>query len=213
MAATDAALQVAIAALTIAMFLSIQYLSKLFISKQRAKNRTSVQSNRHFIQGYQLLARARSAAHNSSQSQTLAKQALTEAESAACLSPKDPAPLILKSVVLDFLGHKASALKAIDSALTLPQGKALQGKERGDALVKRGELKIAVNKRRRLDSAIEDLKEAVDCGGGGEKGFCLLGQCYEWKGLIDDAKWAFSEALKVQPTSKLAREALDRLHS
>ncbi|CAN0858301.1 hypothetical protein LINGRAHAP2_LOCUS7181 [Linum grandiflorum] len=207
------ALQVAILALTIAVFVSIQYLSKLFISKQRARNRTAVQSNRHFIQGSQLLARVRSAAQNSSQSQTLAKQALAEAESAASLSPKDPAPLILKSVALDFLGHKASALKALDTALTPPQGKALQGKERGDALVKRAELKIAVNKRRRLESAMEDLKEAVECGGGGEKGYCLLGQCYEWKGLRVDAKCAYLEALKTQPTSKVALEALDRLDS
>ncbi|CAI0424404.1 unnamed protein product [Linum tenue] len=148
--ATDGAFQVAIIALTVAVFVAIQYLSKLFLSRQRANNRTALQSNRHFIQGSQFLARARSAAaKNSTQSQSLAKQALAEAESAAALSPKDPAPLVLKSVALDLLGHKAAALKAIDSALSPPRGKALQGKERGDALVKRAELKVAVNRRRR----------------------------------------------------------------
>ncbi|CAL1377484.1 unnamed protein product [Linum trigynum] len=212
--ATDGAFQVAIIALTVAVFVAIQYLSKLFLSRQRANNRTALQSNRHFIQGSQFLARARSAAaKNSSQSQSLAKQALAEAESAAALSPKDPAPLVLKSVALDLLGHKAAALKAIDSALSPPRGKALQGKERGDALVKRAELKVAVNRRRRVDSAIEDLTVAVQLGASGEKGYCLLGQCYEWKGSKEDAKWAYSEALKFEPNSKLALDALGGLSS
>ncbi|CAN1292872.1 hypothetical protein LINPERPRIM_LOCUS21771 [Linum perenne] len=64
-------------------------------------------------------------------SQTTLNPPIVEPESAACLSPKDPTPLIL-----DLLGHKASTLKAIDSTLsTPPQGKVLQGKERGDARV------------------------------------------------------------------------------
>ncbi|KDP29775.1 hypothetical protein JCGZ_18710 [Jatropha curcas] len=212
MAATDVAIQVAILLLAFAMFIAIQYFPKQALNKLRAKNRTSIQSNRHFIQGTHFLARAKSTP-NKSQSQTLAKNALIEAETAISLSPRDAAPLILKALALDLLGHKASALKALDSALSSPREKSLERRDRGDALVKRAELKMAVNRRRRVDSAIEDLKCAVELSREGEKAFCLLGQCYEWKGMGDEAKWAFEEALRVQPGSAGARDGLVRLGS
>ncbi|KAF2295825.1 hypothetical protein GH714_034163 [Hevea brasiliensis] len=155
MAFTDAAIQVLILIFAVAMVIAIQYFPKQALTKLRTKNRASLQSNRHFIQG--------------------------------------------------------SALKALESALSSPRVKSLEGRERGDALIKRAELKMAVNRRRRVDSAIDDLKEGVKLSGEGERALCLLGQCYEWKGMREDAKWAFGEALKVQPGSVEARNGLDRL--
>lgn len=212
MALTDVAVQVLILIFAVAMFVAIQYFPKQALSKLRTKNRASLQSNRHFLQGTQFLARAKSTSQKS-QSQTLAKNALLEAETAISLSPRDPAPLLLKALALDLMGHKASALKTIESALSSPRVKSLEGRERGDALVKMAELKMAVNRRRRVDSAIEDLKEAVNLSGQEERAHCLLGQCYEWKGMREDAKWAFEEALRVQPGSVEARKGLDRLGS
>ncbi|EEF28865.1 uncharacterized protein LOC8273705 [Ricinus communis] len=212
MEATEVALQVAILLLTLAMFIAIQYFPKQALTKLRAKNRTSLQANRHLIQATHFLSKAKSIPHNNkSQSQTLARNALLEAESAISLSPRDPAPLILKALVLDLLGHKGSALKSLDLALSSPRVKSLEGRERGDALVKRAELKTSVNRRRRVDSAIEDLREAVKLSGESERVYCLLGQCYEWKGKKDEARWAYGQVLKAHPGSVLALEGLDRL--
>ncbi|KAJ9170436.1 hypothetical protein P3X46_018543 [Hevea brasiliensis] len=210
MAFIDAAIQVLILIFAVAMFIAIQYFPKQALTKLRTKNRASLQSNRHFIQGTHFLAKAKSTSHKS-QSLSLAKNALLEAETAISLSPRDPAPLLLKALALDLMGHKGSALKALESALSSPRVKSLEGRERGDALIKRAELKMAVNRRRRVDSAIDDLKEGVKLSGEGERALCLLGQCYEWKGMREDAKWAFGEALKVQPGSVEARNGLDRL--
>lgn len=211
MAAIYVALQVAILILALALLLAIQFFPKQALTKLRTKNRTTLQAKRHLIQGTHFLARAKSSPHKS-QSQTLAKKAVIEAETAISLFPKEPAPLILKALALDLLGHKGSALKSLDLALSSPRVKSLAGGERGDALVKRAELKLAVNRRRRVDSAIEDLKEAVRLRiEGDERAFCLLGQCYEQKEMREEAKWAFGEALRVQPGSSMARQGLDRL--
>ncbi|WCJ32000.1 Tetratricopeptide repeat (TPR)-like superfamily protein [Euphorbia peplus] len=202
MAGTDLAVQAAILILALALFIAIQYFPKQALQKLRAKNRTHLQSNRHFIQGTHLLSRAKSTLSKSqSQSHSLAKNALLEAESAISLSPRDSAPFILKALALDLLGHKASALKALDLALSSPRVKSLEDRDRGDALVKRAELKIAVNRKRRVDSAIDDLKEAVELCGDREKAFRVLGQCYESKGMKEEAECAFMDATKsrVQP--------------
>lgn len=95
--------------------------------------------------------------------------------------------------------------------------KSLSERERRDALVKRAELKMAVNRKRRIDSAMEDLVEAVKLSEGGSgaesRGLCLLGQCYEWKGMREMAREAFEKALRLEPQSLAAREGLDRLGS
>ncbi|KAM0997381.1 hypothetical protein ACFX2C_007273 [Malus domestica] len=54
------------------------------------------------------------------------------------------------SPIARFLGHKASALKSFDAALLPPCVKTLYEKERDDALGKRAELKLELNRRQRL---------------------------------------------------------------
>lgn len=79
--------------------------------------------------------------------------------------------------------------------------------------MKRAELKLALNRRRRVDSALEDLDEAVRLSRGeaDTTAFCLLGQCYEWKGMRDEARESFERALTMDSGSLLARQGLDRL--
>ena len=80
--------------------------------------------------------------------------------------------------------------------------------------MERAELKLAVNRRRRIDSAVEDLVAAVEVSEGervDSEALCLLGKCYEWKGMKEEAKEAFQKALDVEPDSIEARNGLDRL--
>ena len=44
-----------------------------------------------------------------------------------------------------------------------------------------------------------------------EDALCLLGKCYEWKGMKEEAKDAFQKVLEVQPDSEEARSGLERL--
>lgn len=89
-------------------------------------------------------------------------------------------------------------------------------RERGDALFKRAEILLAVGKRRRVDAAVADLVEAVRLSGGENgKAYCLLGQCYEMKGMREEAKAAFEAAVGLEPpgsgTCQAARQGLGRL--
>ncbi|KAL6222822.1 hypothetical protein ACLB2K_006212 [Fragaria x ananassa] len=210
--AAEVVLQVALLILTLAIFYTIHKLSKKALTKLRTNNRVTLQATRHFVLGSQLLTRARSAPHKT-QSHSHAKSALTEAEIALSLSPRDPGPHILKALALDLLGHRTAALRSLDAALSPPCVKLLAERERGEALVKRAELKLAVNRRRRVDSAVEDLVEAVGLseGEGDTTAFSLLGQCYEWKGMREEARKAFERALGMDSGSVLARQGLDRL--
>ncbi|KAF5454390.1 hypothetical protein F2P56_024059, partial [Juglans regia] len=209
--APEIVLQLALLTLALAMFFAIHRLPKGALTKLRTKHRATLLSNRHFVQGSHLLDRARSTPHRI-QSLTHAKSALLEAEKAVSLSPKDPAPHILKAMALDLLGHKTSALRSLDLALSSPRVRSIVGKERGDALVKRAELKLGMNRKRRVDSAVEDLVEAGRVSGDSNtRAYCLLGECYEWKGRKEEAREAFENALRVQPDSVAARHALDRL--
>ncbi|XP_022978825.1 uncharacterized protein LOC111478668 [Cucurbita maxima] len=211
MMSPEAVIQVALFILTAATMLAVRELSKRAFGKVRLKNRAILQSSRHFLEGTHLLARARSISQQS-QSMDYAKKAVNEAETALSLSPRDPASHILKALALNHMGHHSSALKSLDIALSPPCLKSLSEKEVAKALVKRAELKIAVNRKRRLDSAVEDLLQAVSLGGDDTKAFCLLGQCYEWKKMKDEARQAFEKALTVDPESAPAREALGRLN-
>jgi Flp pilus assembly protein TadD len=209
--APEIVLQLALLALTLAIFIAIHKHPREALTKLRTRHRATLQSNRHFAHGSQLLAQARSTAHTA-QSLAHAKSALIEAQKALSLSPKDPEPLVLKALALDLMGHKSSALRSLDLALSSPRVRSLAERERGDALVKRAELKLSTNRRRRVDSAVEDLVEAVRLGGSTKAtAFCLLGECYEWKGIREEAKNAFEEALRVEPGSVAARQGLDRL--
>ncbi|KAK9284732.1 hypothetical protein L1049_023909 [Liquidambar formosana] len=210
--APDALLQAAILLLTLAMFIAMHNLPRQALTKLRSRNRASVQVNRHFAQGAQLLARARSTRARST-SLTLAKNAAAEADKALSLNPKDAAAHILKALALDLIGHKSSALKSLDLALSPPAVKSLSDRERGDALFKRAELQMSVNRRRRVDSAVADLVEAVKLSSDNDKAFCLLGECYEMKGMKEEARKAFEEARRVEPGSVAAREGLERMGS
>ncbi|KAL2521744.1 Tetratricopeptide repeat (TPR)-like superfamily protein [Forsythia ovata] len=207
---TDVLLQLGIIIFTLGIFYALHSLPKRALTKLRYKARPGTHVHRHFIQGAQFLSRARSS-KNKSTAFNLAKSAANEADKALAIEPKDPAAHILKAMALDLMGHKNSALKSLDLALSPPAVKMLAEKERGDALFKRAQLQISLNRKRRVDSAIEDLVEAVRLSADNAKVFCLLGECYEMKGLKEDAKQAFEEALRVDPHLKEARDGLGRL--
>lgn len=195
------------------MFLSLYDIPQKFISKLRFRNRAELQAKRHFVIGAQLLAQARSSKSKSSAS-SLAKQAETEADKAISFDHKDAASHILKALALDLQGFKTSALEALDLALSKPAVKTLTEKEKGDALFKRAEVKMSMNRRGgRVDSAIDDLTEALKINDDNVKALCLLGECYEVKKMRDEARNAYESALKIEPSWTDAQAALDRLGS
>ncbi|GMH24665.1 hypothetical protein Nepgr_026508 [Nepenthes gracilis] len=210
---TEIVIQVAFLLLTLGIFLSIYNLPKKALTKLRSSNhRAAAQSNRHFLRGAQLLSRARST-RNRPASLSLANDALAEADKALALQPRDPAAHILRGLAQDLLGHKSSALRSLDAALSPPSVKLLSVGEKSDALVKRAEIQMAVNRRRRIDSAVSDLVEAVALTRDNVKAFCLLGQCYEQKRMWAEAQKAYEEALKIEPECLSAREGLGRARS
>ncbi|XP_062100972.1 uncharacterized protein LOC133806890 [Humulus lupulus] len=209
---TDLLLQAGLILVSLFMFLALHNIPQKLYAKFRYRDRAQVQSKRHFVLGAQLLARARSA-KSRSDSSSLAKDALAEAEKAIALDPKDAAAHILKALVFDLQGFKTSALDSLDAALSPLAVRSLSQKERGDALFKRAELKMAVARRGKVDSVTTDLVEAVGLSPDNAKAFCLLGECYEVKKMEDEARKAYEDALKVEPELAVALEALDRLTS
>ncbi|CAM8942970.1 unnamed protein product [Rhodiola kirilowii] len=207
----DLLLQAAMILVTVFFFLAMHNIPQKFLTKFRYRNRASFQSRRHFVLGAQLLAKARSATSRSTRT-SLASQSISEAEKAIALDPKDAASHILKSLALDLQGFKQAALDSIEAALSPLAKKSLSDLERGDALYKRAELKIAVGKKARVDSAIEDLIESVKvCEESKGKAFRLLGECYEMKEMKAEAKAAYEKAVATSPELTAATEALDRL--
>ncbi|KAL1365485.1 hypothetical protein HN51_013513 [Arachis hypogaea] len=205
--ATEALLQVGILILTLSLFLVMTYLrNQTLHARTRARNRDpKPEANRHLAQASRLLALARPRD---------AKAALTEADRALSLNPREPTAHILRARALRIMGHHAAALRSMDSALWPPAVRLLSTEDRADALVERAELKLAVNRRRRIDSAVEDLIAAVELSEGervDSEALCLLGKCYESKGMKDKAKEAFRKVLDVEPDSIEARNGLDRL--
>ncbi|KAE8684568.1 F-box protein [Hibiscus syriacus] len=210
---TDLLLQAAIILVTIFMFLAMHDIPQKIFTKIRYRNRAGFQAKHHFVLGAQLLAQARSSESRSSTA-SLAQKAESEADKAISLDPKDAASYILKALALDLQGFKSSALDSLDVALSPLASKSLTDKERGDALFKRAELKMSMNRRSsHVDSAIHDLTRAVKLLGHNARAFCLLGDCYETKNMKTEARAAFQEALKVEPTSTVAQAAIDRLGS
>ncbi|XP_009612160.1 uncharacterized protein LOC107803954 [Nicotiana tabacum] len=210
----DLLLQAVLILATVFMFLFMYNIPQKFFSKLRLRNRADMQAKRHFVQGAQLLSQAKSsAAKDRSAAASLAKSAEAEADLAIALDPRDAAAHILKALALDLQGFKTSALDSIDIALSPLAVKSLSEPEKADALFKRAELRLAVSRRGQVDSVIEDLTESVRLKGDNVKAFCLLGDCYEKKGLTEEAQEVYEKALKVQPNFAPAREALDRLNS
>lgn len=210
----DLFLQAGLILVVVVAFLTIHNIPQKLLAnlRFRFRNKPKAQAKRHFVLGAQLLAQARSAASPSSAS-SLSKQALDEAEKAISLDPKDAAAHILKALALDSQGYKTSALDAIDVALSPFAAKSLTEEERGDALVKRAEIRLSMNRRGQVDSVIADLIRAVELSPENVKAFCTLGECYEGKKMTEEARKAYEAALKVQPRLKVARDALDRLGS
>ncbi|XP_057809004.1 uncharacterized protein LOC131023478 [Salvia miltiorrhiza] len=208
----DVAIQLGILILTVAIFYVLHTLPKRAFSKLRSRARPNNQAHRHFIQGAQLLARARSTKTKST-SVNLAKSAVDEADKALALDPRDPAAHILKAMAETLMGRKASALKSLDVALSPPAVKMLSEREKGDALMRRADLLIGLNRKRRVDSAIADLVEAVGLSPDNSRAFCLLGHCYQIKEMRGEAQTAFQKALQLEPDLKEAHDGLARLAS
>jgi len=195
------------------MFLAMHNIPQKFLSKLRYRNRTDLQAKRHFVLGAQLIAQARSPSNSRSTATSLAKQAEDEANKAISLDPKDAASHILKALSLDLQGFRTSALESINVALSPLAVKSLSASEKGDALFKRAELAMGMNRRGRVEPAIQDLTEAVKLNKDNAKAFCLLGECYEANKMIEEAKEAYEEALRLQPELASAKEKLDLLRS
>ncbi|XP_019423563.1 PREDICTED: uncharacterized protein LOC109332886 isoform X2 [Lupinus angustifolius] len=162
-------------------------------SRTRSRTRTN-QPNRHLAQSSRHLSRATATTRSTSQR---AKAALSEADTALSISPRDPSAHIHRAKALHLLGHPAAALRSLDAALSL-----------------RAEVKVEVNRRRRMESAVKDLEEAVGMNGGKrieKEALCLLGKCYEWKGMKEEAKQVFKKLLHLQPDSVEASNGLHRL--
>ncbi|KAG5042494.1 hypothetical protein JHK87_006409 [Glycine soja] len=106
--------------------------------RHHPSNPCAVQAKRHFIQGVQLLTQARRS-KSASTATSLAKQALAEAEKALTLNSKDAASHLQ--------GFSTNALDALDAALSPLAAGSLAEEERGDALLKRAGLKIAMSGR------------------------------------------------------------------
>ncbi|KAL7085428.1 hypothetical protein ACP275_14G281700 [Erythranthe tilingii] len=204
----DILLQVAIFLVLLFMFLFVHEVPQKLISKLRLLTRRSnLQARRHFVIGAQLLSQARSS--SSSDVRSLAERAAAEADKAIALDPKEAASHILKALALELLGYKTSALDSLDAALSPLAAKSLSDEERGDALFKRAELRVAVDGGG--GAAVEDLVESVRLKGDNAKAYGLLGECYEKKGLIDEAQKAYENALRLQPDYVLAPDSLTRL--
>ncbi|KAK7301099.1 hypothetical protein RJT34_11959 [Clitoria ternatea] len=201
----DIVLQVILVIVMIFSYFFMHDVPKKVWAKFRLRNRADIQSKHHFVQGAQLLARARS-----SKSRALAKEAQAQAQLAITLDPTDAAPHLLKALALDFQGLRSAALDSLDEALSPLTSKSLSDADLGDALLRRAELRLATTQRGRVDSALADLVESVSLNPNNAKAFCALGECYERKKMNDDAVQAFRRALQLEPQLRAAQQALHR---
>lgn len=99
-------------------------------------------------------------------------------------------------------------LKSPDLAFNPPLVKSLGGKELGELSVRRAELELSFNRRRRFDSTTEAI--LLSCGGRHctATAFCLLSRCNELLGFSEES--ARRKAL-LQQYSLSTRKGLDPL--
>ncbi|GMH06660.1 hypothetical protein Nepgr_008500 [Nepenthes gracilis] len=212
----DILLQAVMILAGILMFLWMHDVPRKFLDNlQSWRNKSKYEAKRRFVLGARLLAQAKS-----SDDLTLARSAEAEVQAAIDLDPSDAAAHILKALALEFQGFKTSALSSVDVALSPLAVKSLSDEERSNALLKRAELRLEVSRLARLrddsedlnSAAIEeDLREAVRLQPENAKAWCLLGDCREAKGMREEARAAFEEAIKADPDCKTATQGLDRL--
>ena len=89
------------------------------------------------------------------------------------------------------MGHLATALKSLDSALSLPAARLLSLAERAEVLLESAKLKLVVNQQQRIDSMVKDLVMVVELSEEervNSDALYLLGKCYEWKGMKEEAR-------------------------
>ncbi|KAF3333537.1 TPR repeat [Carex littledalei] len=204
---TDALVQGLLLLLAAGILLALQSIPSQIRRRRGRSSATSAQAHRHFVTGAQFLSRARS---TSPPSPSLAKSALSHADHAISLSPRDAAPHILKALSLDLLGRRVLAIKSLNTALSPPLVNSLSDRERGDALFKRAELQLGLNQRK-TRRAVADLTEAVRLSPDNAKALAKLGECYEERVEMENAQKAFETALQVDPSVKAAKEGLKRV--
>ena len=112
-------------------------------------------------------------------------------------------------MALDLQGFRSNVLDAALSPLAVG---SLAEEERGNVLLKRAELKIAMSERC-VDSMLADLTESVKLSPRNAKAWCMLGETYEGNKMGEEAKKAYKEALELEPQLNVAQEALSRLGS
>ncbi|KAJ8773328.1 hypothetical protein K2173_028505 [Erythroxylum novogranatense] len=195
---SDILLQVGLILLLVFVFLKIHDVPSRILSKLRIPNKANIQAKRHFVRGAQLLSQAASPSNSRAISISLAKQAEEEAQRAIAFDPKDAAAHILKALALDLQGFKTSALESLDVALSPIAVKSLSDKERGDALFKRADMTMQTKRQERLESAVNDLTEAVKLSPENAEAFNLLGKCYESKNMKEEAEKAYEMGRNVK---------------
>eukprot|EP01018_Ginkgo_biloba_P040111 Gb_24421 [translate_table: standard] len=202
----DLVVQCIVALLAIGSVWALQGFPRKFLDSMLGPGKARIQARRHFVQGAQLLGRSKSSsAQNTSRS--LAREAAEEADKAIALDPKDAACYILKGLALERQGQVAEAITSLDAALAPRVVKTLSVSEKSDALLKRAELTLAISSgggKRRLESALTDLQEAVSLNSKNAKALCLLATCYEKKDMKSEARQAFQDALKAEPAFREA---------
>ncbi|CAA7399529.1 unnamed protein product [Spirodela intermedia] len=213
----ELAVQCLILILAMAMGLALYRLPLAGLAGIRRRRRAAAEARQYFIHGAQLLARARSAPPGSSAALSHARSALEEADRAVAADPRDAAAHILRSAALELQGRRAPAIRALDAALSPPAARSLASSERADALTQRAGLRLAVaegtgrRRERTLDAAVEDLTEAVRESPKNVRALSLLGQCYQEKGMTQEARRAYESALAEDDSLVNIREALRRL--
>nr|XP_043636704.1 uncharacterized protein LOC122607740 [Erigeron canadensis] len=202
---TDLIFQAIIILVMLFMFLWTLNIPQKYYDKFQFRDRSSYAAKRHFVRGADFLSKSRTY-----KNREFAKSAVDEAEKSIAINPKDAAAHILKALALDAQGFTTSALEAMDIALSPLTKNSLCDEERSDGLVKRAEIKV---KAKGVDSAVVDLVEAVRLNEENVTALRLLGECYEKKGMREEAVKAYMDVVKVEPQNAVAQTALKRLGS